>query len=262
MRPRICLALTALCPAILLSQTTDTQKPEVTRIVRVHRDASALANLLPHGRVGIHPSNELRAILLSGPSDIVDEEEHTIQQLDGISSGGSRNVELLIYVLGGSGPAVSGAPEATGEALSGVVKQLRSVFPYKNYYLLSTIFLRTAQDSAAQNSGFLKSLLQSSAPLPPSRYEVNYNSATASDDPTPVIHLSRFKFDARIPYVSGSFRTSGEGIAQVTPQYQQMDVSTNADLDLREGQKVVVSNSNIEDANSSIFLVLTARLVQ
>ena len=45
-------------------------------------------------------------------------------------------------------------------------------------------------------------------------------------------------------------------------QVQNYDIGIQTDVDLREGQKVVVGKSNIESTDSALFVILTAKLVQ
>jgi hypothetical protein len=46
-----------------------------------------------------------------------------------------------------------------------------------------------------------------------------------------------------------------------TAQYQTVDIGTASDIDLREGQKVVVGKTDVATDGSAIFIVLTAKLV-
>ncbi|HVN83075.1 MAG TPA: hypothetical protein VMW38_29095 [Terriglobia bacterium] len=40
-----------------------------------------------------------------------------------------------------------------------------------------------------------------------------------------------------------------------------IDTGINTDLDVREGQKVVVGKATVDNSNNALFLVLTARVV-
>ncbi len=86
----------------------------------------------------------------------------------------------------------------------------------------------------------------------PGSYKIEYDSASLSGGSVPVIHLKKLHFSARIPYVSGSIALS---------QTSMRDVGVETDVDLRDGQKVVVGTSNIEPAGTTLFIVVTARLL-
>jgi hypothetical protein len=149
---------------------------------------------------------------------------------------------LTVYVLNGSSSA-SATDEKPLAALAPVVKQLHAVFPYSNYQLLSTMLLRSGEGTPASTSGLLKGFGNSTTP---SRYSVDYKAARVSADETgPSIHLTGFHF-----------------VLSVAIGPQLFDARIETDVDLREGQKVVVGKSNIETADSALFVVLVAKLVQ
>ena len=186
----------------------------------------------------------MKAIVLRGKPADVAALENTIRELDSASSNlGSKNVELTVYLLSGSG---SSSPSATEEKLpvvAPVVKQLRAVFPYSNYQLLSTMLLRSGEGTPASTSGLLKGFGNSAAP---SHYEVSYKAARVSaDEAGPSIHLMGFHFVLRVAIGPSLF-----------------DAGVETDVDLRDGQKVVVGKSNVETADSALFVVLVAKLVQ
>ncbi|MDQ2839445.1 MAG: hypothetical protein M3Y72_00055 [Acidobacteriota bacterium] len=253
------------CPALLFPQTPgeDMSPKSIVKIVRVHGDARNIANLAGSGS-GTHfeVSEALRAIVVRGrPTDVANVEK-TIQELDALSpsaaSSAGKNVELTTYVIGGSMQPIAGTQEATGESLSPVIKQLRAIFPYTHYQVLSTMIMRSSQNGKASSQGMMR--LQ---PLPdvsqPSSYVISYDSAKVSDDASASIHLSNFRFSAKVPYVSGSLR--GNNSTYTTTQFQMMDVGIDTDVDLREGQKVIVGKANVAESDTCFFLLLVAKLV-
>jgi hypothetical protein len=248
MKSRLIAVVLGLTPVLLFGQSNQEM---VIRICKVHRDAGTLANLLPRDNLRVNASNQLRAVVLYGPAAAVASAEKTLQELDAISPGanGSRDVELVVSMIGGSLNPVSGVEEVSNDSLKSVVKQLRAVFPYKNYYQLGTVVLRSSQDTGSHNAGVLKCLSCGGRMVKPGTYDLRFRTATVYTDPVPSIHLEGFAF-------RGSLGSSDESAAK-----ENASIETEADVDLREGQQVVVANSNIEDANASVFLVLSARLV-
>jgi hypothetical protein len=191
--------------------------------------------------VEVRADDQLRAIVLRGKPADVAALETTIRELDSNSADrGSKNVELTVYVLNGSS---SSTAEEKLPAVAPVVKQLHAVFPYSNYQLLSTMLLRSGEGTPASTSGVLKGFGNSAAP---SHYEVSYKAARVSaDEAGPSIHLSAFHFMLRVAIAPSMF-----------------DAGIDTDVDLRDGQKVVVGKSNIDSVDSALFVVLAAKLVQ
>ena len=154
----------ALVPVLLWPQTppAETPTPEtVTKIIRVHNARpEKLVELLRPGTPAILSANDaLKAIVIRGkPSDVA-ALERTIRELDSASTtAASRNVELMVYLLSGSNaqPASSTAADKL-PALAPVVKQLRAIFPYSDYQLLSTMLLRSGEGTKTTTNGLLKS---------------------------------------------------------------------------------------------------------
>jgi len=204
----------------------------------------------------IRANDALKAIVIRGKPSDVEALEKTIRELDSASTtAASRNVELMVYLLSGSNslPAPAGAADKL-PALAPVVKQLRAIFPYNDYQLVSTMLLRSGEGTKTSTNGLLKSFQNVPGGSYPSTYGIQYDAATVSpEEANPSIHLEKFQFNTRISISTGT----GSAI-----QFQTFGIGIQTDVDLREGQKVVVGKSNIESTDSALFVILTARLVQ
>ena len=263
MRIKTLVAGLLVCCGALRAQ----EDPYVTKVVRVHGDADKLRILACNGaEVNCQASAPLRAIVVKGRSRYVAQVEQTLQELDSISpssasSSSDKNVELTTYVIGGSTEPFLGAQDITGETLAPVVKQLHAIFPYSHYQLLSTLVMRSALGERAESTGMMG--VRSTPDLSvPTSYQISFNSAKVSDAGSGQIHLAKFQFNVRVPYVSGSIRASVPGeIPRAQTQFQEINVGLQTDIDLREGQKVVVGKTNVSDSDSCFFLVLVAKLV-
>ena len=262
-------AYLALAPALLSSQTAQPDKAQpdvVTKVVRVRGDANILAHLVG-GTPGIslQASDQLHAIVITGRSPtLIAAVEKTIQELDSEPppSHAPTNVEITIYLLNASTAPIPGTPDVTAEGLAPVLKQLRAVFPYTHYQMLGTILLRSGKDSPAATSGLMKTPTQTGDLDAPTTYSAGYDAARVSGDP-PIIHLQHFRLQAKVSVLTGIRKSKDNPAAPSnTSYYQGYLLENSADLDLREGQKTVVGNSNIGDENASIFLVVSARVVQ
>ena len=252
--------LSLLLSGLLCAQN----EPLVTKIVRVRGDADRLHNLACNGFRGYcTANNDLGAIVLKGSQHDVALTEQTIRDLDATSPASAhaagQNLELTIYVLGGAYKAFAGAQEADGQALAPVVKQLKAAFPYSHYQLLGTMLMRSALNEKAENTGAIGIKLDPDLSRP-SIYQISYASASLVADRNAFLHLKGFRINFRVPVVYGSLGAGGK-VNYATTQYQNADMGIETDVDLREGQKVVVGKTNISDSDSCIFLVLSAKLV-
>jgi hypothetical protein len=248
-----------LASVLLCAQTLpEAPAPEVTKIIRVHNARpERLADMVRVGGVVIHANDALKAIVIRGKAADVATLEQTIRELDTAStSAASRNVELMVYLVSGSSTMPpSSTPAEKLAVLAPVVKQLRAIFPYSDYLLLSTMLLRSGEGTSTSSNGLLKSF-QNAPAIPPTIYSIGYDSATVSPEAaSPTIHLERFHFSTRIAI------GTGPQVGTIT-QFQNFDIGIQTHVDLREGQKVVVGKANIESTDSAIFVILSAKLVQ
>jgi len=221
----------------------------VQRVVEIqHQKVSEIANLLSGTGVSVRPSEPLRAISLYGPKDLVEALETEIRRLDKPVMVTSRNIELVAYLMLAS-PRGSGGGSLPKE-LEPVARQLESVFAMREFRLFETLFLRLREGTPVEASGSTQ-MPVAETPVPPSSYFMkSRTTAIASMGGSRVIRLDDFRFGIRVPYSSGS-----------AGQFQFADVGFNTNLDIREGQKVVVGHSKAAQGDSAIVLVLTARVV-
>ena len=248
-----------MTPVLLWPQTPTEPAPAaeaaVTKIVRVHSARpEKLAAMVSAGNVAIRADDALKAIVVRGkPADVATVEQ-TIRELDNSSTpAASRDVELMVYLVSGSNAAPTpSTPAEKLPALAPVVKQLRAIFPYSDYQLLSTMLLRSGEGTGTASTGLLKPFQNgNNGSTYPSTYAINFKDATISQEGgRPSIHLRQFHFSTR-PFITVS-ATAG----------QNYDIGIQTDVDLPEGQKVVVGKANIESADSAIFVILSAKLMQ
>jgi hypothetical protein len=235
------LLFLCLFPALARPQAPAAEGGAITKVVRVHTPAArSLAGVASGGSpVEVRADDQLKAIVLRGKPADVAALETTIRELDSNSADrGSKNVELTVYLLDGSN-ATAGTEDKV-PAIVPVVKQLRAVFPYRNYELLSTMLLRSGEGTPASTSGLLKGFGNTSTP---SHYTVSYKAARVSaGEAGPSVHLTDLHFVLHLA--------------------TEAPVGVETDVDLREGQKVVVGKSNMENVDSALFVVLVAKLVE
>jgi hypothetical protein len=229
----------------------------VTKIVRVQYGNPRVIAHLAASDAGVNYESDdsLRAIVLKGLPSAVDSVERTIHELDSPSSGiGARNVEVTVSVIGASNKPDLLPRNEIPDNLAGVVKQLRAIFPYQSYALFSSMLMRSREGAKSESQGLMQGL-GGSASLPyPNPYTLVYDEANLSSvDGRPLVHLKNFRFFVKTPVPTGPAGSSS---------YTNSDVGLLTDVDLREGQKVVVGKANLQNSDAALFVVLSARLVE
>lgn len=142
-----------------------------------------------------------------------------------------------------------------------MVAQLKNAFSYKGYKLLDVLTVRTRTGRAVSTSSVGSAVPMANVSQP---IITQLKIDSVSVGPEGAIRIDGLKAGNRVPVATGSFQP-GVGGAGVNPlvntQYNYMDIGISADLDIREGQKVVVGKMNM-NPNEATFLVLTARVAQ
>lgn len=251
------IVLFAFFTPVAFPQQTAIQPASVTKVIRIRYGiAQKIADLVAPGiPVRFNADNGSNVIVLKGnPNDIASAEQ-TIRELDmpgvGSASYRSKNIELIVSVIGGSDKTEPLPGGQLSEAMESVVKQLRTFFPYKNYQILSSMLMRSSEGAKTESKGVMKNLSNFGNSSYPSGYTVLYAEANISPaEGRPTIHLRDFMFSTNVPIPVGN-----------TTQFQSTNVEIRADIDLREGQKIVAGKANIDSSDLALFVVLTARIV-
>ena len=188
----------------------------------------------------INANTNLKVLTVRAPQSVLTTIEESIKLLD-VPPVPARNIELTVHLLIASSQAAASTLPAE---LDPAIKQLKAIFSYKGYRLLETLLLRTREDQAADMSGNLPSEAVDHTPI---SYELHINSARiTADGKDRLFRINNLKLNLRVP-IRGVGGTYGAGIT--------------TDIDVREGQKVVVGKANIDNSDNALILVLTAKVV-
>jgi hypothetical protein len=246
--------LLALCPLAAFPQAA---KP-VTALIRLHYvQPEVVRDLInPGGYIQVTANNALKAVVLRGSPEGVTQAEKLIQQLDAAPlEASARNVEITAYIVGATSKS---APQAAAvpQNLESVIRQLKAVFPYSTYTLLDSMLIRSREGSSTSTNGMLKDFPAKPAAgdfaLYPSTYAIDYALLPRdSSDASGAIRFSKFQFIAN--------ETTLMGTAQ-SHQAQNIHLGFTSNLDISEGQKVVVGKTDIDGGDAALFVVLTARI--
>ncbi|MBI4470560.1 MAG: hypothetical protein HY650_14695 [Acidobacteria bacterium] len=229
------------------------QEPRtILRVVDVkHAEVGLLANAIRQigFRGSVVPDAASRTLTLRGNGEEVNAMGAMIEKLD-VAPPPVRNLELTAYLLVALDKPQTDPPLPA--KLETVVKQLRATFNYQGYQLLETLVVRNREGKEGSVTGVVPS-----SPETPLKtfYTFSYRSAdVARDEKGNVIRIDRLILGARIPIPVES------GAQDDKVQYQNTGVQTN--VDMREGQMVVIGKANVDGSNNALIIVLTAKVVE
>ena len=157
-----------------------------------------------------------------------------------------QNVEVTIYLM--SALATPSASPIPAE-MESVVKQLRSMFSYKGYQLIDTEVIRVR----AGQGGDASAMVNSKGPCGAKTIsQLKFSSAKpTTDDKGRAVRIDGLKVGLKVPVPAN---TKGE--------YNYIDTGISTDVDIREGQKVVVGKVNMDGADRASIVVLSAKVVE
>lgn len=78
-----------------------------------------------------------------------------------------------------------------------------ALFPYKHYELLTTILMRSAQNTGGSAEGVIRPIQTTDQILMPMKYRMSYERVGASTEAVPLIHVGNLQFSASVPYAVG-----------------------------------------------------------
>jgi hypothetical protein len=246
-----CMALLLLAPlAMAQEQKKADEKPAEPQVQRLfvlkYADPNQIGALVKVFTSNVTPNTSMHALAVSAGPQAMTAIEEAIKRLD-VPSAAPQNVELTAYMLvGGSESASQGA---LPKDLDSVVAQLKNAFTYKSYRLLDvlTIRTRTGQQISTNSSGGAVQIGNSSQPI-----LTQFQIGSVNVGPEGSIRIDRLRVLNRVPVATGS---------GPSPGFSYQDQGMNADLDIKEGQKVVVGKVSM-NPNEAMFLVLTAKVAQ
>ena len=227
--------------ALLLAQET------VSRVIQLKHvspnSLQAVLDTFAGNRARWRTDQDLRLVVVNGPADLVDSIEAIVKKYDAPPPV-QKNVELTFHLLL-AGP--TGDATALPADLNPVVTQLKNVFGLKSFRVLETAVLRSREGRGAETSGVMAPAAKLDANA---RYNLKMQHVQVTgDEKGSRIRIDNLRFNAAIPIAN-----SGGGM-------QFYDAGIQTDVDIREGQKVVVGKTSVDSASQSIFLVVTGRVV-
>jgi hypothetical protein len=235
---------------LLVTQFVRADEPFLTHVYQLkYAEPKELVKLLspyvPQIGGNVQFDDHLKALAITTRKDAFPEIEQIIKRFD-VPPPPVLNIEVTIYLMSALGtPSGSAVPPE----LEAVVKQLKNTFSYKGYQLIDTEVMRVRAGQGGEVSG----VVNGAPSVGPNKTisQVRFRSASVStDEKGRAIRIDGLKVGLRIPVVSGE------------KQYQYVDTGINTDVDVREGQKVVVGKANMDGSDRASIVVLTAKIVE
>jgi Bacterial type II/III secretion system short domain len=203
-----------------------------------------LASYMGYEQVGkfqvsgqVQCDENLRTLVVSGPDAMVATYEEALKKLDVPPT----DFELTVYLISSSSQSGDQLPDALGST----AKQLHGVFAYKGYQLLGVSVLRGRDGQRGSTAGTISKDGKNAT------YSLHYDRASVSGDAPKTVNLH--DLNLTLQSRTGTL-TDGK------PVFQETGLQT--DIDVRDGQKVVVGKSDLNNGESPLILVVTAKVVE
>jgi hypothetical protein len=196
------------------------------------REVLGVVSILTHG--DIRASTNLHTIAVHASADSVAAVEDAVKKLDVPPV----DFEVTVYLI-------STAPQGGDQlpdALSSTAKQLHGVFAYKSYQLMDSFVLRGRDGQGGSADGTIKN----------STYSFRFNRASVLESAPRTINLQNLNLTVRFP----------TGMRNEKGQLDFKNTGLSTDIDIRDGQKVVVGKSDVNNGESPLILVVTAKVVE
>lgn len=206
-----------------------------------YADVNQLADLFRTFGARVEAKQGLNALAVRAPDSVLAAIEESLKRLD-IAPRPQKNIDLTAYLLIAS--AQESAASKTPAEIDPVIKQLRTVFNYRGFRLLDTVMMRQREGTGGTVNGTVASPTSATQQPVPYRFHVN-SLRIGSDDTAGMVHINGLNLNLQVPFALGP----------------PVSVGIGTDVDVREGQKVVVGKANIDNSENALILVLTAKAV-
>lgn len=156
--------------------------------------------------------------------------------------------EVVLQILTASNVAADN--KSVPQTLSGVVRKLKTIYPFSNYQLILTYLQRTVNTGDAQFSGVSSAAGQNQENYAPvfSEWTIGQLRSLLNERGQNSIQLQNFRFGQRVP-----IRTASNVV-----NYEQIGLKMTK-LSLPENTPTVIGSLSTSKADELMFLVLTVK---
>ena len=214
-----------------------------------------LSKLLGVFNVRFVADEKLRTIVVYAPKDVVEQMRKVVEQLDqpGSEAAIGRNIDMTLAFLRCSTKAPA-QPSPLPADLEPVARQLRAATQCKDVELWDTLPLRLQEGKDTTESLRLPNT-STSADLKGAQtlgeLKIHPESVTRKDQGR-YVRFSNVQIGFRIPYATGT---------APMVQYSYMNVGLTTSGDFMEGQKTVLGKISGTDDETSIFVVISLKVL-
>jgi hypothetical protein len=221
-------------------------KPKVQRLfILKYADPNQLLGLLQVFDASVRQNAEMHALTIEASPEAMRAIEDAIQKLD-VPAAMPKNIEVTVYLLVATDSATP-AGSAIPKDLDAVTTQLKNTFPFKNYGLLDVLTFRTRTGQSVSTTSSGGSFQIGSRPVSVISSLRIGSISVQSDGST--VRIDKLNSSYRVPMPNGN----GD-------QYNYQELGIQTDLDIKEGQKVVVGRLGISH-DQALFLVMMAKVL-
>ena len=257
MKKQIALALALLVGLAVALPAQVAPNPEPPKLEErffqiKYLNAARIANLLEVFDVPIRRDDRLGILAVKAKPETLAAIADVLKRFD-VPPPPVQNVELTFHILSAS--REKGASQVPAD-LEAVAKSIRSLFAFEQVRLLDSAMIRVRDGEGSQTGGSLK---LSGEPASPAQYFLQLRGASVGGtDAQSSIRLDKLQLRFDVPVVARV--TNKEGQVEEKIQYSRTEIST--DIDVAEGQKVVVGKSSLASDAGTIVVVVTAKVVK
>lgn len=219
------------------------REEHVRKVIQLkYADPAHIGDLLALFGASLRWDRQTKVLTVVGPASAVAAIEEAIKKLD-VPPPPTKDVDLTAYFVLATRQPVQSADLPT--ELDEVITQLKRVLNYKSFQLLDTAFLRTRDGEGAAVSGVAR------ADTAAVDFRLNFHRADIiPEGKVRTVRISDLGFQAERP--------AGNATALVA-KTSSAEIHTN--IDIAEGQKVVVGRTALDFPDNALVLVLTAKVI-
>lgn len=257
-------------PPPILPPPRPVSTPNLTiRIVPVlHADPHELAEMVEPLGVRATPTDTPRAIVLAGSEEDVRIAQETLQHLD-VAPPPVKNIEITLHMIVARKADPAAGTEVAGLApcpptLTPVTVDLAERLGFTQFGVLDTLLFRSRDEGEIESSGILPPLPQNEKTdlidKAQYRFTVGRLSVQDYDGQVPVISLDGLVCSTEFSIASPA---AGGPVQPVRPNsMSRMETGIKSDFDIREGQFAIVGKASVSGRAESIFLIVSARVLE
>jgi len=226
---------------LLVTLTCFAQEEIVRRVFQLKYAEPQRVRLFLLGSERLTFDDQLKTIAVEATRTKMTEYEEIIKRFD-VPAPPIPNIEVTIYIMSALTQPSTASPPAE---LESVIKQLKGMFSYKGYQVIDIQVIRTRAGQGGESSG----VVENGSPLK-TVSQAKFNSISiTNDEKGRALRINNLKVGLKIP------------IPRAGKDYQYLDTGISTDVDVREGQKVVVGKANMDGSDRASIVVLTAKVV-